>query len=982
MRLSLLLLIALVLLFNTSYSSAATGPYGTTGKIAGTITDSKDGSPLVGAIISVEGTSLRAGSDDNGKYAILNVPVGTYQVKCTYVGYEAQVQRDVKISADLTTAVDFALNQGGVTIDTLVIEVKRQTIPTETSGKVIGTEFIQNTGIRGIENIASKTAGVVQDEKGTGINIRGGRGDETSIIIDGVETNNPLTRGSTAVVSNDALEEIAVLTGGFSAEYGNVLSGVINVTTKSGSANYTGSVEAVTDAIAGQWINTTSQGYNVYDASIGGPVIPTKKLSSFWNLYASYERDFDQVSQPISSDAAALWSPSNSILPNFGSSQNAWTGKTIMDFGALTNGKLQLKLTAGYNGNVGQDRQFIGSMGYFDSWHMPLEKTQNHQVFAKVDESFGSKTFYDIQGSYQLTTDYVGDGLYYFNNQVGRDGWTYPWYLAYGDTNVVPGLQFEGSYTDPSANYGVFRDAGRIYPAVSKDKTEQYALTLNFTHQLLTKNLGSHELKFGGDYKQYKIREFSLDPAGYSSLTNTNKYADSSGRMVGSPVIDENGANSNFLTAFGYDPYGNETESDYIVNGLNITQAPKKPKIGDFYILDKMEFQYFNTNIGLRFDYFNPNTNVPVNYAQLKDPTTGNINYTQVKSTFIVSPRLGFSFPVTDKTVFHAQFGKFVQLPSLNELYTNDRTLRYLASGQLGYFTVFNNPLLKPETTTSYEIGIKHTAGDYVTLGVTAYYKETDGLITISSVQALDKSYEMAIYDNGDFGVIRGLDFSLELRRFHRLRATIAYSLAYASGTGSNINTFFNTVYQGDVPPKIPAALDFDQRHTGTFELDYRWGGKEDVPKGFWGGVLEKLGINLLINFNSGRPYTASDPNADPLGVVSASGGNIPTSGINANYGPWNFDVDLKIDKTVKLFDKLNVDLYLQALNLLDNTLTNAVWATSGQPGYTGWLGSPAGIQWANSVGPQAVAYYNIRSHYVNNYGPPRQVRLGLRLSY
>jgi outer membrane receptor protein involved in Fe transport len=985
MRLTRLLSLALILIFTIYISDIYADPlFGTTGKISGTVTDSKDFSPLAGAIISIEGTNIKAGSDESGQYAILNVPVGTYSVKCTYVGYEATVQRDVRVSADLTSTVNFTMSVGGTVIDTLVIEVQKRTVPTETSGKIIGIDQIENTGIRGIDNIVALTSGVVQDEKGVNINIRGGRTGETTTMIDGVVTNNPLDRSSTAQVSNNALQEIAVLTGGFSAEYGNVLSGVINVTTKSGSANYSGSFETVSDVIAGDWIKTTQQGYNVYALSLGGPVIPNKKLSSFWSLFGSYERTVNNVSQPISNDAANLWS-ANGIMPNFGSDGNSFTGKSIMDFGAITNGKLQVKLTAGYNGNIGKDRAWIGSMGYYDSWHMPIEKKQNHQGFVKINQSLGSKTFYDLQASYLLSTYTEGDGILQFNPAIsGRDGYTYPWYLAYGDTNVVTGLNGnggQGNVTSSSAHFGVFRDQNRIYNLATKNKSEQYAFNLNFTHQVLTKKYGNHELKFGGNYTQYKVRYFYVNPAGYSNIPGLK---DTVNHRINDPVINEAYANQNFLAGYGYDPFGNEIESDYMVDGLNVMEGPKKPRIGAFYLLDKMEFQYFNTNIGLRMDFMDPNTLVPIDYTNLKgaDGVFDANDYQQAKKTFVVSPRLGFSFPITDKTVFHAQYGKFIQLPALQQLYQNQRLLRQTANGGVGYFTVFNNPLLKPERTTAYELGVKHQAGDYVTVGLTAYYKETSDLIQAKNIKAIDNTYSLAIYDNGDFGVIRGLDFSLDMRRINRLRASISYSLAYASGTGSDINTLSNVAYNGTEPPKMPSALSYDQRHTGTIELDYRFGGAEDVPKGTMGAILQRLGFNVLFTFNSGRPYTPSDNNADPLAVVSSNLGYHPTAAFNSLYSPWNLSLDLKIDKTVKLFNKLNVNIYLLALNVLNSEQVNAVFVTSGEAGNTGWLNSYTGQNWANTEGPDAVNLYNIRSHAVNNYGPPRQVRLGLRMFF
>lgn len=958
----------------------------TTGKIAGVVRDDK-GELLIGARVEIEGTQLRSGTDENGQYAILNVPVGTYSVKCTYVGYDSQVQNNISVSVGITSTVDFSLSVGGVVIDTTVIIAKRKTIDNG-SGKIIGSEFIDNTGIRGIENIVAKTSGVVQDEKGQNINIRGGRTGETQIIIDGIVTNNPLDRGSTANVSNGALQELAVLTGGFSAEYGNVLSGVINVTTKSAQTNYTGSVEVVSDVIAGDYIKTKSQGYNIYSVSIGGPVIPTKKLSKYWSIFGSYEKTYNLVDQPVSTSVAELWAE-DGILPNFSRAGQSYTGKTIISISEMTKGKVNLTLTGGFFGNEETSRLWTGSFGKFNSYHNPLVKDDNKQGYVKINQSFGSKTFYDLQASYLQSTYKRGDGIFFVDELIpslqGKDGNVYPSILAYGDTNTVPGISGMGGTVSSSANFRVFRNPGTVSGQYDKKKTQALSFNLNFTHQLLTKKFGNHELKFGGEFKQFKVRNYSANVIGFGSLPNPNKYANGQGNgsVINNPVIDENGANSNFMEAYGYDVYGNEIEEDYIVNGLNVTEGPKKPRIGAFYFLDKMEFNYFNTNIGIRVDYMDPNTLVPISYENLKgsDGVLNEADYTTVEKTIEVSPRLGFSFPITDKTVFHAQYGKFIQLPALENLYENQRVIRDLADGGVGYFTVFNNPLLKPERTTAYELGVKHTAGDYVTVGLTAYYKETSDLIQAKNIRAQDNSYTFALYDNGDFGIVRGIDLSLDLRRINRLRATISYGLAFASGTGSDINSQSNIAYNGDEQPKIPTALDYDQRHTGSIELDYRWG-TSDVPKGFWGGVLSRLGFNVLFSFNSGRPYTPSDNSIDVLGVVSSVGGNRPIAPLNSAYSPWNLRLDLKIDKTFKILNKLNANLYLLAINVLDQELINDVFATSGEAGNTGFLDSYQGQLWAQANGQQAVDLYKIRSHAINNYGPPRQVRLGFRLFF
>jgi len=268
-----------------------------TGSIGGRITDVKSGSPLVGAVIKIDGSNMGAVADDNGEYVILNVDVGSYTLLCSYIGYETKKLTSVRVSVDQKTKVNFELSTTGGEITTEVVEIvdTRKGIDVEQSGRIIETENIKNSGTRGITNIVSKTAGVVQDERGTSINIRGGRSNESVIIVDGVETTNPLDGSSRAFVPNNLLQEITVLTGGFGAEYGNVLSGVINVSTKSGTDRFTGSVEAITDEFTGRWIDTKSTGYNLYNVNVGGPLIPTKSMAKVLNVFLSYEKTFQRI---------------------------------------------------------------------------------------------------------------------------------------------------------------------------------------------------------------------------------------------------------------------------------------------------------------------------------------------------------------------------------------------------------------------------------------------------------------------------------------------------------------------------------------------------------------------------------------------------------------------------------------------------------------------------------------------------------------
>jgi len=142
------------------------------GKIYGTVKDDK-GELLIGARIEIEGSQIRTGTDENGYFEFVNLPAGIYVLKCTYVGYDSQVIIDVEVTKKSDKLLNFTLSTGGVVTDMVIIS-ERKPID-NVSGKIIGSEFIDNTGIRGIENIVSKTSGIVEDENGQNINIRNGR---------------------------------------------------------------------------------------------------------------------------------------------------------------------------------------------------------------------------------------------------------------------------------------------------------------------------------------------------------------------------------------------------------------------------------------------------------------------------------------------------------------------------------------------------------------------------------------------------------------------------------------------------------------------------------------------------------------------------------------------------------------------------------------------------------------------------------------
>jgi outer membrane receptor protein involved in Fe transport len=942
--LSLLFIVAIS--YSNLYSQA------TTGKIQGRVFDAGDNSPLIGATIRVENTNLGAITDESGNYTILNIPVGDFTVTASYIGYQPISEPDVKVSVGITTTLNFGLREEGFITAEIEIVGKRNAIAPDQSGKIIEREFIDNTGIRGIENIASKTAGVVQDERGNNINIRGGRTNETAVIIDGVLTTNPLDGTSTAFVSNNALQEMAVLTGGFSAEYGNVLSGIINVTTRRGTDRYSGTLEAISDVIAGDWINTDRQGYNVYSVSIGGPLIPSTELSRFINFFGSVERQFNLVNNP-SWIAKDLGLPNN-ILPNYKLFRWGINGKLNFDLMEV-NKNLPLQLFLGTNISRTDREGFIQSYMLFNSNRNPWIEEYTDQYYARINHQLSSKLFYNLQVNYFNNT-------YAEQDREFRDD-----FFAYGDPNRVQGLTTPGTARGFD-RYALFAQSNRVRSYYEKNKTEYIGGNFNMTGQF-----GNNELKIGGEYKYHTIRFYNVRPVQLYNFRNASP------EQLKSVIEGAIGLSEHY----GYDYLGNE------IDGTDFNKA-KNPIVGAIYLQDKLEFPDFTLNAGLRFDYLDANSWRVKNLSNVVgsggDPTQLDDADFDMESDPVsaLSPRLGFSFPVTNNTIFHAQYGKFIQLPNLELLYVGKSYFDYYLVNA-GFATIIGNPNLKPEKTTSYEMGVKQFVGDRISVGLTAYYKETEDLIGIAQYPQLPNS--ITVYENRDYGTIRGFDLSFDMRRTNRLALTIAYGLSYASGTGSTADAGFIASWLGVRQPKVTFPLNYDQRHTGVFNVDYRFG-KTDVPKGFLGDVLSQLGVNLLYQFNSGRPFTLKSNSVD---ITTSTGrGAELLSSINSAHGPWNNRLDLKVDKTFSFLNRLDFNLYLYVINVLNTELVNNVWESSGLPGTTGFLNSNAGqstIQAYNNpeqgtTSEEYVKRYNLITRAIGNYGPPRQIRLGVKLNF
>ncbi|MDH3269595.1 MAG: hypothetical protein OEM46_12165, partial [Ignavibacteria bacterium] len=447
---------------------------------------------------------------------------------------------------------------------------------------------------------------------------------------------------------------------------------------------------------------------------------------------------------------------------------------------------------------------------------------------------------------------------------------------------------------------------------------------------------------------------------------------------------------------YGYDYTGaNRVGGDYLAIdpaledvGSHPTMSellrPREPIIAYVYLQDRVELEDLVLNLGLRLDYYDYKTwelrDIGFPFGGGLDSDRFDIEDFKVKDADIeLSPRIGIGFPVTASTVFHANYGRFVQRPELNDMYGGPFDWDAYLNFDPQY--VQNGSIIREETT-SYELGFRQAIGNTSALDINLFYRNIKGLVNRQNTKwqaTVGGEVGNAITPfNSDFGTNKGVTFSFDARNLSYFNLSLQYTFSIAEGTGSSTGSSQTAVFrnQDNLAPKVIAPLDFDQRHTGVFTVDFY------IPQGEadW---LEMFNITALFSFNSGRPYTPVDF-WDILGDNGLSATN--TGYINSAYGPGVFRTDLKVTKGIPVGDVI-ISPYLWINNLFGAENAIDYWRSTGSPYTTNHLNTESGRTTAqnnfNQTGSNGyVQDYTSLERDPRNFGIPRQIILGLKVDF
>jgi outer membrane receptor protein involved in Fe transport len=921
-------------------SFASTALAGTTGKLSGRVVNEKK-EPLAGANVRIEGQRLGAATDEKGEYFIIGIPAGSYTVHVNLLGYGAYTAVDVGVSPDFTTSLNASLKTEAVQLGEVVVNAERpllQRDATSTTRFVSGAD-IQKMPTRGYRDAVAQQAGVVNfarqiDREATNSNsiiLRGGRPNETAYFVDGFSQQDPLTGNSTTAINNNAIEEVVLLNGGFNAEYGRIMSGVVNVITKSGSDHYTGSLEAVTDNMTGrgkEFLSSRQYDYNLYDGAFGGPIVRGKEWGTF---YASGERrwQFDRAPR------------ANYTSPLLDNSLGGWTGqgKLAIPLGS----KMDLKFGVL---NSSDDWSEYRNSYRFDLAHTPRYQDKNESYSGQFHHALSARTFYAVGATFFKTERKRGDGTFFDdvaaysrtgNPQLRED---IPWFY--------PGLG--GTPGDPLSDSLAARvravpgSTGALWDDYLRRQSQYVALRGDVTSQVNA----YHQLKAGAEFDRHELRFYqNYFPSKF---------------VPGELDID----------SYGFNELGQP-------GSLDALDGARKPFTASAYIQDRYERSGLVANVGLRYDYLNVNTKALVNEnAPLGDDNVLTAaDLTDAKTYGRISPRIGIGFPVTDRTVMHVNWGQFYQQPNLQDLYVSYRFLDYKVR-KGSYYVPFGNPNLKPEMTTAYEVGVAHELNEVTRFDISVYYKDVRDLVQVSNIPS--KPFSFASFRNKDFATLKGVDIGFTMRPVNHLQGNLSYSLSFASGTGSVSNTQRNIAWTGSQTPHQTSPLDFDQRHKLAVNMTTTYG-KGEGPKVGRYRPLADVDLSVLYNIASGTPYTATNITDE---VTQLNVSQQPTGSQNEQVSPVTQSLDLKLSKGIKT-PVARMSAYLWVLNAFNSKNSLLVYSGTGSANSTGYLDTAAGQATARTLQAEGIdpaMAYALATQGQNLYSIPRSIRFGLRMDF
>lgn len=857
------------------------------GTLTGKVVDKRTGHALPFANVAVVGAQKGGLTDSEGRFTISGVPVGTYEVRVQFLGYKAEARPGVVVTVGKPVVVDFKLEDIVVREEKAVeVTADRRLVETKQGATVrsVNANDIRNLPVTTVNDVLQQQAGISTDAEQ--IHVRGGRADETMFVVNGVANRDLVTGQSTAGQLNArSVSEVNVATGSFDVRFGNALSGVVEIRLKEGTEK----------ANLGITTNGGSYGGRSWQGLLTGPDPIWKPLlttlgvdvpgtvTSVLDLSGSlYETRFSYIGENNLSLLDRTLLPPNTLHPRLKSSyEDRFLGKTFK-YGDMW--------------APSQDNRWAGRYGLFwrpnarDKWSF------NYSKRIAIDQGF-SRTFLTAQGD-------QGDP-------------SYPWRWHHRISNAPT----------------IFED--NVQSSVEWRRT--LARSGFTTLQLSRYFFAQRQDVMGKHWSEYEEPDDRALPVGdprrddyFLDTGDDNQWADRRTNSWGLQGSYTQRVRHNELE-LGFDHQWQDVqyltiENPWVFDDDGLGQSHDlwsvHPMIGALYARNRIEFEGFVANFGVRADYWFLGREAEQAMADTTRhniaPSTRTGFYDETSSFFgrrlklHLSPRVIVAHPITENSSFFFNYGEFTQNPSYRYVYSK---LNSISSES---FPLQGNPNLNPQVSVNYEVGGKHQFTPTSAANVTFFVRDVYDYPVSTRVDPLSgtnlESY--FIYLNGHYARSKGFEIELERRRQNHWAGKLSYSYQQTRGKssdpnedralqeigGSNETRLSEEFVRWNRPSKL----------TGSFDI--RW---DDKAPRHW-GILRRTGINLFGQAQSGRTYT-------PVSIVTRDVSALPNSG-NART---QFTLDLKVNRWFKMGTR-KFDISVSGTNIFKNLSINRVDPLSG----------------------------------------------------
>ncbi|MGQ9818407.1 MAG: TonB-dependent receptor [Candidatus Kapaibacteriales bacterium] len=942
------------------------------GTLKGKVVD-QDGVPVVGASVRILGTRLGGIVKSDGRFVVVSIPPGTYTVKITAVGY-TPFEAQVRISADDETEISAVLKiEGKVTEEVTVVAEKM------VSNKDIGVkrqfENQQLTSVarEGLQAIIGLSAGVFNS--GGGWVIRGSRTNETQIRVDGLDVSDKFTGGFGIVgasyypmVSAFATEEVQVLTGGFSAEYGNVLGGFVNTTLKTGRTDrYEGFVRWRTDVPAlfgrqphdlklirvgdrykaidwGEGRKLQGSNEHTFEFGIGGPIPLWDKATFFVSANYFYEKfrsaSYD-IYDPVHVNNLGKVEQNNlGLIPNNQSWKKSFQAKlkfpVAQDIDLITyfNWGMTNLETLSWDWLYAIEPGAIPGLPSFGVPERRAKSPVYNQValsgFVQIQHRIGSNSFYEIKISNTSNNSDASKRKSFDdpNFFTGFDIW-------------YPQDNFKVSFDQLLDGKDKILDQYSPISRIQNSKDNFIKMDMPIVNPLTGYIEGSSSTQHAqnaygltgifdlhGNERTFEFRRsnyWQIDGS-YTLVTESGDFSHmfKTGFEVQFYTLKRHMNSLPWDANPFFDVYTDDWGGNLYADNQKVfekTSKPYKPITGGLYVQDQITYKGLIITPGLRFDFFYPNSDYRT-IVEYFVPITSDTGFTNASLKTQISPRINVTYPLTERSNISISYGVLFQMAPMSYMYDA------FAVDQLRGNSILGNPNMDAQKSNMYQITYNNQLTEDFALDISAYYKDVYNQVGLIYIAAVPMPYYM--YTVSEYGSSRGLEFTLRKRPTNHIQLNLNYNLSFATTTGSSPGSNYLVAVDPFTGKQAFPLAEFpfsaDRTHRINAIIDFLWGRREG-PSIVGIYPLENVIVNFTGFFQTGTPYTRLDKAGNAIGEF------------NAERNPSIWAVNMRLQKGFNLRDwfgdqagNARLEIFVDVNNLFDLTSVAGYFARTGDP--------------------------------------------------